>query len=63
MRSEERLTLTNSASSPRVHWASKRILRVRPRMAPYIAFARAQARMPPCPTLALQEGDYECAID
>jgi hypothetical protein len=32
-------------------------------MAPYIAFARAQARMPLPPTLALQEDDYECIID
>jgi hypothetical protein len=31
-------------------------------MAPYIAFARAQARMPLPPTLALQEVDYERTI-
>jgi hypothetical protein len=31
-------------------------------MAPYIAFARAQARMSLPPTLALREVDYEYTI-
>ena len=48
-------TLTNLASRPRVRWAFRRILKVRPRMAPYIAFASRPARMPLVPTLALVE--------
>jgi hypothetical protein len=32
-------------------------------MAPYIAFARAQARMPLPPTLAFREDNYECTIE
>jgi hypothetical protein len=58
----KRMTLTNLPSSRRVRWAFRRILRVRPHMAPYIAFARAQARMSLPPTLALREVDYEYTI-